>query len=87
MPPMPVPTKAIYVPPAARQRRVLRTPPTYRLVLERETPTGGVPIHAWSGIPHERVKPLLTMMQDYLPLMVKAAAARDAWNRMMDLFR
>lgn len=87
MPPMPTPTKAIYVPPGpARQRRAVRAP-TYRLVLERETPTGGVQMHAWSGIPHERVGPLLATMQTYLPFLVRAAAAREAFHKVLDLFR
>ena len=63
-------------------------PATYRLRLERETPDGaGQTIHAWSGIPHERVGPLLETLAAYLPWLARAAAARDAFRKVADLFR
>jgi len=84
--PVPPTVKALYVPPRAqRQRREVRAP-TYRLTLEREGGAGEV-IHTWGGIPHERVGPLLQTMQAYLPWIARAAAARDALAKLMDLFR
>jgi hypothetical protein len=62
-----------------------RTAPTYRLVLLRED-TGQI-LHAWSQIPQERVAPLLEVMQRYLPWLARAAAAKDALAKLLDLFR
>jgi hypothetical protein len=81
------PIKALYIPPKGQQRarrEVERAPPTYRLVLLRED-TGKV-VHAWSGIPHDKVGLLLAAMQRYLPWFARAAAARDAFSKLMDLF-
>ena len=85
----PTTIKAIYAPPRApRRRREVAAPATYRLRLERETPDGaGQTIHAWSGIPHERVGPLLETLAAYLPWLARAAAARDAFRKVADLFR
>ncbi len=83
---MPPSAKALYVPPGRRPPPP-RARPTYRLRLERETADGGVTLHTWSGIPHDRVKPLLSAMQSYLPFLVKAAAAKEAFTKVMDLFR
>lgn len=85
---MPGPVKAIYVPPKGQQRarrEVERRPLTYRLVLQRED-TGAV-VHAWSGIPHDKVGLLLDAMQRYLPWFARAAAARDAFSKLADLFK
>lgn len=80
--------KAIYAPPRARRRREVVAPATYRLRLERETPDGGgQTIHAWSGIPHARVGPLLETLAAYLPWLARAAAARDAFRKVAELFR
>lgn len=84
---MPPQVKAIYVPPKSQQRQrreVERHPPTYRLVLLRED--NGKVVHAWSGIPHDKVGLLLDAMQRYLPWFARAAAARDAFSKLMDLF-
>jgi hypothetical protein len=65
----------------------MRAPATYRLVLERELPGGaGEPIHSWGGIPHERVRPVLETLQAYLPWLARAAAAREALRKVLDLF-
>jgi hypothetical protein len=79
--------KAIVVSPRTRPRGEVRAsaPPTYRLRLDRED-TGQV-IHVWSGIPHDRIGPLLQTMATYLPWIARAAAAREALARLMDLFR
>ena len=86
MPRVPSPAKAIYVAPGRRPPPP-RAPPTYCLRLERETADGFVTLHVWSGIPHQRVKPLLSAMRSYLPILVKAAAAREAFDKVLDLFR
>ena len=85
----PTVVKAIYAPPRAqRRRREVSAPATYRLRLERETPDGaGQTIHAWSGIPHERVGPLLETLAAYLPWLARAAAAREALRKVAELFR
>jgi hypothetical protein len=84
----PTVVKAIYAPPRARRRREVAAPATYRLRLERETPDGaGVTIHAWGGIPHARVGPLLEGLASYLPWLARAAAAREALRKVADLFR
>jgi hypothetical protein len=83
------PTKALYLPPGqprarARRPRALALQ-TFRLTLEREA-TGEV-MHQWSGIPQDKVGPLLQAMQRYLPWLAKAAAAKQTWDRLVDLFR
>ena len=91
---MPPPRKviAIYVPPrAARRRRHARAdmsrPPTYRLRLERETEDGaGETIHTWGGIPHDPIAPVLQTLRTYLPWLARAATAREAFRRVLDLF-
>lgn len=86
---MPTVVKAILVKPGARRGgpgRELRAP-TYRLTLFRESPAGDEPVHSWGGIPHERVGPLLRTMQEYLPWLARAAAAREALGKLLDLFR
>lgn len=85
-PAMPPTVKAILVRPGPARRREMRTaePPTYRLLLQRED-TGQV-LHTWSGIPHDKVGPLLLAMQRYLPWLARAAAARDAISKLLDLF-
>lgn len=62
-----------------------RTAPTYKLVLLRED-TGQI-MHAWSQIPHDRVGPLLDTMRTYLPWLARAAAARDALDKLFALFK
>ena len=83
------PVKAIYVPPRARRQQQRRdlVAPTYRLTLERETAAGRELVHTWGGIPHEKVGPLLQTMQSYLPWLARAAAAREALSKLVDLFR
>jgi hypothetical protein len=74
--------KALVVP-KPRQPRT-HAPPTYRLTLERE---GGAVVYTWGAIPHEKVGPLLQTMRTYLPWMARAAAAKDALAKLLDLFR
>jgi hypothetical protein len=80
-------SKALYIPPGERPRQRPRslTLQTYRLTLTREAT--GETLHEWGGIPHDKVGPLLQAMQRYLPLLAKAAAAKQAWDRLMDLWR
>lgn len=86
MPPPPQKTKALYIPPG--QQRQQRPPralalDTYRLTLSRES--DGKIMHEWGAIPADKVRPLLQAMQRYLPFLAKAAAAKQAWDRLMDL--
>lgn len=81
---VPPQVKALYVPPRPQQRRPA-LPATYRLRLERET--DGAVLHTWSGIPHDKVGPVLKAMSQYLPFFAKAAAAKEAVTRLIDLFR
>jgi hypothetical protein len=83
----PPPTKqiAVYMPPAGRRVRVRPAAASYCLKLEREG--DGQILHQWSGIPHDKIGPLLTAMQNYLPWLAKAAAAKAAFDRVMDLLR
>jgi hypothetical protein len=87
------PVKAIYVPPgrparASAPRELRRAPKTYRLRLERETSDGaGETLYTWSGIPHERIGPLIQSLAGGLPWLARAAAAKDALGKLIDLFR
>ena len=76
--------KAIMVKPRTTREPREQRAPTYRLTLERE---GGAVIYAWSGIPHDKVGPLLQTMRTYLPWMARASAAKDAIAKLLDLFR
>jgi hypothetical protein len=75
-----------YIPPGQQRRPPPRslTLPTFRLTLSRES-TGEV-LHEWGGIPADKVRPLLQAMQRYLPFLAKAAAFKDAWDRLLGMF-
>ena len=81
-------SKALEYLPPGQQRRP--PPPrslslaTFRLTLSRES-TGEV-LHEWGGIPADKVRPLLQTMQRYLPILAKAAAFKQAWDRLLDMF-
>lgn len=83
---MPPTVKAILVKPGTRPRGEVRAkrPPTYRLVLFRED--SGTVVHAWTAIPHDKIGPLLAAMERYLPWFARAAAAKDAFAKLLDLF-
>ena len=83
--------KSIYVPPGrpARPppRALRRASRTYRLRLERETADGaGETLYTWSGIPHERIGPLIQSLAGGMPWLARAAAAKDALKKLFDLF-
>ncbi len=83
---MPPVVKAIVVKPSRpkQQQPRVQSAPTYRLTLERE---GGVVLYTWGGISHDKVGPLLQTLRTYLPWMARAAAAKDAFTKLLDLFR
>jgi hypothetical protein len=83
--PPPQKTKALYIPPGQQRQQRPRALAldTYRLTLSREG--NGQIMHEWGGIPADKVRPLLEAMRRYLPFLAKAAAAKQAWDKLMDL--
>jgi hypothetical protein len=82
----PAPKAVQYIPPGQRRRqpRALAVL-SYRLTLTRES--DGAVMQEWSGIPHDRVGPMLQAIQHYTPWLGKVAAAKEAWEKLVKLFQ